>query len=331
MTEELKKGIGTEPNARTSLIKRIISGTANFLKQNLSPKELLKAENLIGKPALYGALAFETAYIGDSVIRKGQPLNVATAESLVGDILNLDANVARAKNLLKSNVQISPAAKQYAQNIIDYDTFQKNQLGPVQSAIAKKLPGSDKYFKMQKDLENKITQSSDAGRFDYEKAVDEIDATQMAKPAGPVRGLFKKALEVNPFLKVGTPLKGKVIDRPGTRVGPRVMQRDFKMDLSPITYENFKPDIASKEQVDDFLKATKVIPEDRELLQEFYEKQFVKPAELEQLMELPSFRGTQFAGGGIAKEAGDPSGAMLESMNPDSQGLSGLLKRGNKI
>jgi len=34
------------------------------------------------------------------------------------------------------------------------------------------------------------------------------------------------------------------------------------------------------------------------------------------------------AGGGIAKLAGDPSGAMLESMNPDSQGLSGLLKRG---
>ena len=322
MTEELKKGIGAEPNARTSLIKRIIAGTANFLKQNLSPKELLKAENLIGKPALYGAIAFETAYIGDSVIRKGQPLNVATAESLVGDILDLDANVARAKNLLKSNVQISPAAKQYAQNIIDYDTFQKNQLGPVQSVIAKKLPGSDKYFKMQKDLENKITQSSDAGRFDYEKAVDEIDATQMAKK------------EYSPFFsKLGTPLKGRVIDRPGTRVGPKVMQRDFKMDLSPITYENFKPNIASKEQVDDFLKATKVIPEDRELLREFYEKEFVKPAEFEQLMETPGFKGTQnrFAGGGIAKEAGDPSGAMLESMNPDSQGLSGLLKRGNKI
>ena len=38
----------------------------------------------------------------------------------------------------------------------------------------------------------------------------------------------------------------------------------------------------------------------------------------------------QAAGGGIAKEAGDPSGAMLESMNPDSQGLSGLLKRVKK-
>ena len=37
------------------------------------------------------------------------------------------------------------------------------------------------------------------------------------------------------------------------------------------------------------------------------------------------------AGGGIAKEAGDPSGAMLESMNPDSQGLPGLLKRVKKL
>jgi len=34
-----------------------------------------------------------------------------------------------------------------------------------------------------------------------------------------------------------------------------------------------------------------------------------------------------FAGGGIAKLAGDPSGAMLESMNPDSQGLRSLKKR----
>ena len=39
---------------------------------------------------------------------------------------------------------------------------------------------------------------------------------------------------------------------------------------------------------------------------------------------------SNLAGGGIAKEAGDPSGAMLESMNPDSQGLPSLLKRGRK-
>ena len=36
------------------------------------------------------------------------------------------------------------------------------------------------------------------------------------------------------------------------------------------------------------------------------------------------------AGGGIAKLAGDPSGPPPKS-GPNSQGLSGLLKRGKKI
>jgi hypothetical protein len=39
----------------------------------------------------------------------------------------------------------------------------------------------------------------------------------------------------------------------------------------------------------------------------------------------------QLAGGGIAKMAGDRSGAMLTSMNPDSGGLSGLYKRAMKM
>ena len=38
------------------------------------------------------------------------------------------------------------------------------------------------------------------------------------------------------------------------------------------------------------------------------------------------------AGGGIAGlSGGDPSGAMLESMNPDSQGLRSLYKNGRKL
>ena len=41
--------------------------------------------------------------------------------------------------------------------------------------------------------------------------------------------------------------------------------------------------------------------------------------------------GIAAAGGGLAKQAGDRSGAMLRSMKPDSQGLRGLLKRGKKI
>jgi hypothetical protein len=52
--------------------------------------------------------------------------------------------------------------------------------------------------------------------------------------------------------------------------------------------------------------------------------------ELQQNMISPDKVSVILAGGGIAKMAGDRSGAMLTSMNPDSQGLSGLLKRGIK-
>jgi hypothetical protein len=111
MSQELINGIGTQQNAKTSLIKRIIAGSANFLKQNLSPKELLKMENLIGKPAILGAIGFETGLVADDVFRKGKPLNVSAAESLFGPVLNLNADAAKAKNLLESNAQLSPAAE----------------------------------------------------------------------------------------------------------------------------------------------------------------------------------------------------------------------------
>ena len=152
MSEQLERGIGTQQNAKTSLIKRILSGSANFIKQNLSPKELLKMENLIGKPALYGAAAFDTAMVADDVLRKGLPLNVAAAKTFTGSLLNLDENAARAKNLLKSNVQLSPAAQEYAQNILDYDKYRKLDLSFPSSLIASKMPGSDRYFKMQEEL-----------------------------------------------------------------------------------------------------------------------------------------------------------------------------------
>jgi hypothetical protein len=54
-----------------------------------------------------------------------------------------------------------------------------------------------------------------------------------------------------------------------------------------------------------------------------------RAAEFERKSNLPrpGIDPFQAAGGGIAKLAGDPSGAMLQSMNPDSQGLRSLKKR----
>jgi len=52
--------------------------------------------------------------------------------------------------------------------------------------------------------------------------------------------------------------------------------------------------------------------------------------ELRRQGEAQAFDPFQAAGGGIAKQSGDRSGAMLTSMNPDKDGLPGLLKRGKK-
>ena len=91
----LTDGSGS-PNQR-NLIKRIVTGGANFLKQNLSLKELMKLENWIGKPAAYGAAIFDTAMITDDVFRKKLPFNQAAAKTLVFDtLLNLDEKAVQA-------------------------------------------------------------------------------------------------------------------------------------------------------------------------------------------------------------------------------------------
>jgi len=310
MSEQLERGIGTQQNAKTSLIKRILAGSANFIKQNLSPKELLKMENLIGKPALYGAAVFETGLVADDVLRKGQPLNVSAAESLFGSVLNLDADAARAKNLLKSNVQLSPAAQEYAQNILDYDKYRKLNLSFPSSLIASKMPGSDRYFKMQEELRNKIANTPETGALDYQSALDEAEGTFKAKP---------KFLDAPDAPEV-TPLTNKLAQPSGRRIGPMTAKQDMQIDLSLPTYD--RSFTASDDFLNQYLKSIGQEP--------------LAPGEGTLFrMQEPNQRGLfgtqeKFAGGGIAKLAGISSGPPPES-GPNSQGLPGLLKRVKKL
>ena len=319
MNEQLERGIGTQQNAKTSLIKRILTGSANVLKQNLSPKELLKMENLIGKPALYGAAAFETGLVADDVLRKGKPLNVAAAESLFGSVLNLDADAVKAKNLLESNVQLSPAAKEYAQNILDYDKYRKLELSFPSSLVGKSMPGSDKYFKMQEDLKKKIESTPDTGAFDYQSALDESEGTFKAKPK--TINIFGRDVTIDaPDAPDVTPLTNKLAQPAGRRVGPMTAKRDMQIDLSLPTYD--RSFTASDDFLNQYLKSIGQEP--------------LRPGEGTLFrMQEPNQRGLfgtqegKFAGGGIAKLAGVSSGPPPES-GPNPQGLPGLLKRGIK-
>ena len=69
------------------------------------------------------------------------------------------------------------------------------------------------------------------------------------------------------------------------------------------TYENFKPNYGfTKEEFEDTMRKTGSLKENEVYRDDFYKQQVEKPIEFKQLMELPSFKGTQeeFMEGGIA-------------------------------
>ncbi len=69
------------------------------------------------------------------------------------------------------------------------------------------------------------------------------------------------------------------------------------------TYENFKPNYGfTKEEFEDTMRKTGSLKENEVYRDDFYKQQVEKPIEFKQLMELPSFKGTQeeFMKGGIA-------------------------------
>jgi hypothetical protein len=76
----------------------------------------------------------------------------------------------------------------------------------------------------------------------------------------------------------------------------------MKIDLTPMTYKNFEPNIPPKEELEKGLRNIGMIGPDEIITDEAYQEKFYKPEEFKQLMQLPSFRGAseKFASGGRA-------------------------------
>ncbi len=309
--------------AQNSIIKRVTSGVTNFVKSALDPKELFDfKKQFLSKGAVASLPIFDAGIAAYEAAAMGKPIKEAISNTLTfGSIpramgAGLDTpDVLNAKQLLK-DPNLSPAGKEYAQLIIDsgnYEQMQSDTTG-----------GMTKKFNQFKEIQDKIKNASTAGRFDYESRLNEIEGAEMAKDDySPIFG------------SLGDPLKNRAINSgPKTR-GGRGAAKDYKIDLSPVTYENFKPNYGfTKEQFEDAMRKEGVLADDEVYQDAFYKQGVEKPIEFQQLMELPSFRGAseKFAGGGIAGlSGGDPKGAMLTSMNPDSQGLQGLFNRVKKV
>ena len=335
--DQIAKGI-PDKGAKGSLIRRVLKATNNFVKSALDPKELFDIKKqFFSKGAIASLPIFDAGIAAYDATAMNKPIKEAVSNTLIfGSIpramgVGLDQpNVLEAKRLL-NNPNLSPAGKEYAQLLIDlndYANLKKNKQRVLGYLETKGGPGTapsmqefEEFKQFNNEaitkLENKIKNASTAGKFDYENVLTEDTATRLAKD------------EYDPiFGSLGDPLKNRAVTPRAGRRGGRGPIKDLKIDLSPITYENFQPVLPLKEDVDNYLRSEGMIGQDQMITDKAFQREFEQPAKFEQLMQLPSFRGAseKFAGGGIAKMAGVSSGPPPES-GPNSQGLQGLLKR----
>ena len=101
-----------------------------------------------------------------------------------------------------------------------------------------------------------------------------------------------------------TPLTNKLAT-PAKSRGPMTEKKKQKVDLTPTTYENYKPYSFTKEEFEDTMRQVGALKEGQVYNDDFYKEQIetpMKASQFKEYMELPSFRGTQekFSEGGIA-------------------------------
>ena len=167
---------------------------------------------------------------------------------------------------------------------------------PVKSAIGKVVRGAGTRAGVLPFVASQIKSNIDQGENPVDAVVDPLVGLELSFP-----GLFKENLA-----KITkNPTAQKILNlgkfgRLTTPVCLGITAAGLGIDAAKFTRDRIKE-----------LKA--MSPEERD--------------ELRRQGEAFAFDPFQAAGGGIAKLAGDPSGAMLESMNPDSQGLRSLKKR----
>jgi hypothetical protein len=163
-----------------------------------------------------------------------------------------------------------------------------------------------------------------------DRMADNIADAQMAKSAFAKQSL-KDQMD-------GIPGVADYMDtEPGRMFPKQPSQTELNLNMLPSFQDALKTDQAKVDRTimnapDEVLQ--NIAPnalEIKKALQEAYKMENLKDTfGAEQIYGTQGVFSQPLAGGGIAKMAGDRSGAMLTSMNPDSQGLSGLLKRGIK-
>jgi len=310
LNETKKKAAAGDKKAARQLVK-----TAEAASKG---SRLLK--NVLGPGAILGEAVFEGALIGNKVLG-GKPADIAYAESYLS---YLDPRKYRGEldplKMEREDMLESTADK----NILRSGFAAQDQLSAFNKAIedrnlAKARGRMDQYIPAAAEAREQ------GARADQSADIISSEA-------------FKDASRVAQEYLQGQ--AGKQQARFGVFSVPQSAQADERRRLEAMKNmsEQMPRDFLTMKTSDlldqtQYLRSLGYDVSTKDLMAQ---QDMLKSIPLSKAAEIYSpeqVYGTQgkFAGGGIAKLAGDRSGAMLESMNPDKDGLPGLLKRVKKV
>ena len=320
--------------------------------KNASPAQIknfttfLNRAGSLGRNVMKFGVIPEAMYVAaDSLVRMGMGDTFKEAGLRATDYL-LPGDQTKAAEVSKVSRVFDDETGQLVGRTIDY----KNQLSKIDS------------LKQQKqNLEN----LSGGGQFDYipdlSSDVKNMD-TQILKAESDLQNKFmvpeaeklyaeraqEEAYDISksksPFTKIKKFASGLEQQKDDPFLSDVMVPEKTQMQLNLNMLPNFRDAMQSED-----VKKQKII---MNLPDEFlnssvgpdavqYKKDLQDAFKLENLKDQfgaeqiygtqGNFAGQPLAGGGIAKEAGDRSGAMTTSMNPDSQGLSYLFNRVKKV
>lgn len=371
ITEYIKTGQGLEQTPfKQGLGKYKIPGSTAPELGALNLPSMYKKLGSVGRKAVgfgTGLLSEKLFFDLDknNMISKGMSEKEAAAQAAENLTFGLYQNKAYMDNLKKtaesmgvdtstfdSAYNLNVLNKQYAQNVKNVqdqvDTALLNNDQKTADDLIKNFTVySDRTKKEYERLENDITGRISGGSPQImSNAKNFLTDEQFAKPFydmqdAAIEKLKREKLKAYPTQKKQVDTAAGTMGEGFYNVFDSLTQGAknlLKGRIIPFGPDRFRPQESERERESRYLKNM----DPRELY--LYNKQrgftlddinaatMGSPAIAEDIENIRYENpGVFFAGGGIAKEAGDRSGAMTRSMNPDSQGLSYLFNRVKKV
>jgi hypothetical protein len=286
-----------------------------ILKAGSAIKDAASLRALLGPQAMMFYAATEGALIGYDMVSKGKSLREAVADSVInlglGPKLKQDPRKLFVERLQNLGVSDQEIGKGLMFDRMTEDVQTLNDLLQRKFIADQKVEQSKQLYPGAVDKEER----KPPGFFGLKS-----DKPFLSIP--DVRDKRKKeaddiAMDIQDIYRTGD---RNVLDA-----------LEFERFQKPETMERFVEAKSQKDYLDKVVAADRLLDAQDNILYKYGKGDYFKEKDREQIGEVfdipPGFK---FAGGGIAKLAGIDEGPPPES-GPNSQGLSGLLKRGNKI